>query len=141
MYVVANGVSIGRPLRHSRRQELLVTTAVVLLLYPYTTTLNQEILSVNLCGDRRTNIDFEFHDPDVAKDVLRCQQTLRLFKEACESRNVKLPRTHGVDTMMLYNALGISYPNKKVDEVLGLIFTAFAFLQFDGAGHNYALRV
>ena len=113
MYVVANGVSIGRPLRHSRRQELLVTTAVVLLLYPYTTTLTGTKLSVNLCGDRRTNIDFFYHDPDVAKDVLRCQQTLRLFKEACESRNVKLPRTHGVDTMMLYNALGISYPNKK----------------------------
>jgi hypothetical protein len=144
--IEANGVFVEIRVR-SRPQELLVVTAVLLLLYPYDTKVHptsDSRLIVDICGHRRTTITFYFGDSsELAMDVLRCQQTLRLFKEECESRNGMLPYAHAVHFGMLYGDQGLNLSRSNMTRAFGLvgeIFAALGFLQPRGFGLNYPSR-
>jgi len=150
--VKANGVAMRKPIAYSRRQEFLAMVAVILLLYSHTTVQRPGFdlyksnctLRVTICANTAMTVDFDFMSEALATDVLRCQQTLRLFKEECESRNVKLDFLHGLTTRNIWGNLGLSLAAQGADAARSLltnIFEGFAFLHDHHFITNYMERV
>lgn len=141
-HVKVNGVTMSYPFAHSRRQEFHVIAAVVLLLFPHKTTLHDETLRIEIGGPTGVTVDFLVEDEERAKAILQCQQTLRLFKEECESRTRRLHYLHRVDISLIWHTgLNLSKSGREnAQSLLTNIFAASAFMHSYPSGRAYPLR-